>query len=343
MSNLGGGNSLGLTRNYGTMYSSIYTIANAFTGEYLSSTLQQVGCTNSTLAAQIACLRTVPAQTLSSTGTQAQAVVIDGTIVTTEHLEVENATPNPSVANVPVIFGIARNDGAAIGTGRSTTCTTEAQCLEQNLYISSSYAQQVVSSGLFPLYSTGNISEDSFNVSQRIATDITFRCADQALVYAGAKTGSFAATYFYQSNRGFPSSAYDPEGVDITGNISAAYPYGDPSTFYYVVHSSDVPSLFGQIYPIRAPSDLNSIQLTTAYFGAFIKTGNPNPSQPELKIRGYTTSLQGVKQSGTWQQVNSATGPLKYLDYPAKNGQFEDVKQCAFLNISSSYWLEGGQ
>ena len=288
-------------------------------------------------------MRTVPALQLSLTEAQAQAVVIDGTIVNTEHLEVENATPNSKVAHVPVIFGNARNDGAAIGTGYSTSCTTEAQCLEENLYISPYYAQQIIDSGLFPIYPAGNISQESFNVSQRIATDTTFRCNDQAIMYAAAHTGSFAASYYYQSDRGYPSSAYDPEKVDITGNISAAYPYGDPSTFYYVVHSADVPALFGQAYPLRAPSDLYSLQTTTAYFGAFIKTGNPNPSEVELRVRGYTTALKAVKQTGPWQQVSSPTGPLKLLDYPSRTAQFQDVKQCAFLNISSNYWLEGGQ
>lgn len=341
MSNLGGGYSLGLKGNYGTTYSSYYTIAQSYAATDGAALLLEAGCNQSTVAAQVACL-TSTTDDLSTFNYVARFVVQDGTIVNTVDLAVNQASPNKNVANVPVIFGNARNDGGAIGSGYSTTCTSEVSCLSANLYISTAQAQAVIDSGLFPLYDTGNITADSFNVSQRLATDITFRCIDQALLYAGVTTGSFAAAYYYQSDRGWPGDAYNPLNLNVGGTISAEYPNGDPSTFYYVVHSADLPNVFGTVYPLRAPSDLYALQLSTAYFGSFMRTGNPNPPFPLMTVRGYSNSLAAMKKTGPWNEVSSTKGPLKLMDYPARSANFQDVAQCAFLNISSSYYLEGG-
>lgn len=48
-----------------------------------------------------------------------------------------------------------------------------------NIGISESAAQSIIDSGLFPYYDTGNVTADSFNVSQRVTTDNTFHCVDQ--------------------------------------------------------------------------------------------------------------------------------------------------------------------
>lgn len=103
-----------------------------------------------------------------------------------------------NTAYVPIIFGVAEDDGASVGS-YSKTCTTEAECLEQNLYISPYYSQDAIDSGLFPLYDTGNITADSVNVSVRIDTDLVWRCAGEATVYAGAESGAVPAAYFYES------------------------------------------------------------------------------------------------------------------------------------------------
>jgi hypothetical protein len=179
MSNLGGGVGLGLGGDYATTYSDYYTIAQSYAvaGQNI---FKDAGCTNATLAAQIACLKAVPALTLVGLPDVARYVVQDGTYVVTERLEV--SAPNADVAHIPVIFGTTANDGASFSTYPKQNVTSEVQGIELSLGISQYYAQTIIDSGLFPFYDSGNLTLDAFNVSQRVATDIQFRCIDQATV-----------------------------------------------------------------------------------------------------------------------------------------------------------------
>lgn len=98
----------------------------------------------------------------------------------------------------------------------------------------------------------------------------------------------------------------------------------------------------GNLNPLRDPNDLKSVQLTSAYFAQFVKTLNPNPVARYLQIRGYTNTTAGVAASGPWEPVSSDTGPMKLLDVVSKTATFQDLPQCAFLNYSINYYLEGG-
>lgn len=227
MSNLGGGVDLGESGNYGTTYSSYYTIAQSYAVAG-AAIFQEAGCTNATLAAQIACLETVNVD-LTGLATVARYVVQDGKYVVTENLAV--GSYNADVAHIPVIFGNVMNDGASF-SAYSTTCTTEVSCLAANLYCSTTYAQALINSGLFPYYVSGNgVAADSFNVSQRVITDNTFLCVDQATVYAGATTGAFKEAWYYQMDR--TQGGYNPNNVVATFNA------GGPETPYYRLHGSD--------------------------------------------------------------------------------------------------------
>jgi hypothetical protein len=73
------------------------------------------------------------------------------------------------------------DDGASIGSTYPTTpVTSEVADIQASLGISESFAQEIIDSRLFPFYSTGNITLDSFSVSARVSTDRGFRCIDQA-------------------------------------------------------------------------------------------------------------------------------------------------------------------
>lgn len=52
--------------------------------------------------------------------------------------------------------------------------------------------------------------------------------------------------------------------------------------------------------------------------------------------------IEGIKKSGPWLPVQNEKGPSKILDWPAPTVQFPDLPQCAFLNYSISYYLDGG-
>jgi carboxylesterase type B len=335
MSNLGGGEALGLESNYGTTYSSYYTLNESYTvaGPQI---FNASNCTQSTLSGKIACLKTVNATALVNLQTVARYVVQDGTIVNSSQLEVTKK--NDGSAYVPIIFGIAANDGASFSTISTTPVQNETQGLMTGLGINASYAQAIIQSGLFPYYDSGNMTLDAFNVTQRVATDTTFRCIDQATVYAGAETGAFPATYYYQMERTI--NGYNPENV-AGAPVTPGYPNGNPNLPYFKLHGADMDWAFGNFYvPLRDDNDLYSVQLVSGYFAEFVKSGQPNIPTNYLQARGYTKTLQGVQASGPWPKVSNATGPIKHLNYPATTGTFVDLPQCAWLNYSISYYLD---
>ncbi|KLO07979.1 alpha/beta-hydrolase [Schizopora paradoxa] len=339
MSNLGGGVGLGLSSDYGTTYSSYLTVAGSYAiaGQNI---LQGVGCNQSSLEEQLACLDTTPANTIVSLdggNTVARYVVQDGHFVNTENLDVVNR--NGSAADVNVIFGVCANDGASFSTYPRTPVNSESEGIQASLGINAENAQKIIDSGLFPFFDSGNLTLDSFNVSQRVATDLQFRCVDQATMYAGAKSRAFKSTYSYQMQR--TGAGYDPNGLGGPP-VTPGFPNGNPNLPYFRLHGSDMPWVFGNLGTLRDADDLYSIQLESGYFAEFIKTGQPNPDTAYLKVRGYTKSLEAIEQTGPWEAVSGPTGPMRLMDYPSVKAEFQDLAQCAFLNYSISYYLDGG-
>lgn len=336
MSNLGGGVDLGESGNYGTTYSTYYTVAQSYAVAGQAIFLA-AGCNQAALSDQITCLETTTTD-LTSLSTVARYVVQDGTIVNTPELEVRSK--NKNTAHINVAIGTTQNDGASF-SAYSQSCNTTVACVAANLYCSIAHAQALLDSGLFPLYDTGDVTADAFNISQRVVTDNTFRCVDQATAYAGATSGAFKSAYFYQMDR--TSYGYNPNNVDQVGPVVPGFPNGDPEMPYYRVHGSDMPWVFGSPITYRDANDLPSQQLSTAYFAEFIRSGQPNPSEVYLTTRKYTTALQGYKRSGPWEMVSSDQGPTKRMDWPvAMTSTFVDLAQCAYLNYSISYYLTGG-
>lgn len=330
VSNLGGGKTLGLNGDYGTTYSTYYTLAESFAVAG-SQIFTAAGCNSSRLSSQISCLEQLPAPKLVSLSTVARYVVQDGKYVNTPNL-ILNAS-NPNTAHVPVIFGITANDGSSFTTFPKTPVTSHVEGLQVALKINSTWADRIIASNLFPFTSTGNLTLDSFNVSQRITTDKMFRCIDQATVYAGTESGAFAKAFFYQLDR--TTGGYDPNNIGPPPN-------NDPKNPYFRYHGGDLPWVFGNLNRIREPEDLWSVQLSSGYFASFVRSGQPNPDPEYLKVRGYDRTTEGVKQAGTWEAVNGETGPIRALDWPSSEKEFQDVEQCEWLGYGLDYYLEGG-
>ena len=331
MSNLGGGVDLGLNGDYGTTYSTYYTINQSYTvaGPQIFSS---AGCNSTGLTSQMACLSQVPATKLVGLPTVARYVVQDGTYVNTPNLHLTSHSPN--TAQIPVIFGVTRDDGASFSTYPKIPINNHTQGLELALGINSTWAQKIIDSNLFPFTSTGNLTLDSFNVSARVATDKTFRCVDQSTVYSGTQSNAFEKAYFYQMERTI--NGYDPNNLGGPKN-------NNPNNPYFRFHGADMPWVFGTLSTIRVPEDLYSVQLAVAYFAAFVRGGDPNPNVGYLKVRGYDTVIEGVRQSGEWREVDGKAGPIRLLDYPSKQNGFVDVPQCDWLGYGLDYYLKGGK
>jgi len=334
LSNLGGGVTLGLSGDYSTTYSTYYTIAQSYAvaGQNIFT---QAGCTQATLDAQIACLKQLPALKITGLPTHARYVVQDGHYVNTPQLDLVHGT----AARVPVIFGIAADDGADFITYPKTPVDSELQGIQTALGITTQYAQSIIDSGLFPYYDRVNVTFDSFNVSSRVATDKQFRCIDQATVYAAAKTGAFPSSYYYQLDRTI--GGYDPNNLGGPA-VTPGYPLGNPNLPYFRLHGGDLSAAFGNLNALRDENDLYSIQLTTSYFGSFVRSGQPNAEIGYLKARKYSKTQEATQKTGPWKPVQGEEGPIRLLDYPSVASKFVDVPQCAFLNYSLSYYLDGG-
>ncbi|KAF2706946.1 alpha/beta-hydrolase [Pleomassaria siparia CBS 279.74] len=333
MSNLGGGVALGLKGDYGTTYSSYYTINESYTvaGPQIFAA---AGCNGTSLSTQISCLSQVPALKLVSLPTVARYVVQDGTYVNTPKLVL--STRNASTAHVPVIFGVTRDDGASFSTYPKTPVANHSQGLQVALGINSTWAQRIIDSNLFPLYDTGNLTLDSFNVSQRIATDKTFRCVDQATVYAGSATGALESSYYYQFERTI--NGFDPNNLGQPKD-------NNPNNPYFRFHGADMPWVFGTLSTIREPEDLYSVQLVSSYFASFVRSGSPNPDPEYLRVRGYTNVIEGVRKSGSWEAVKGRgkNGEVRLLDWPGKKAGFVHQEQCEWLGYGVDYYLKSGK
>lgn len=332
MSNLGGGVALGLNGDYATTYSSYLTVEQSYVqaGQRI---FLAVGCNQTNVNDQVACLKTKPASQLVSLSTVASYVVQDGTIVNTEQLIVSDR--NGSQAYVPVIFGTTNNDGASFCNYPPESITSEVQGIAASLSISQAQAQRVIDSGLFPYYDSGNLTLDTFNVSQRVSTDLQFRCVDEATIYAASVSGAFPKAYYYNIDRTY--EGYDPLnlGPSLNGGLN-------PEGNYFRLHGSDLGFTYGNQNPLRDERDLQASQLISGYYAAFAKTGSPNPDETYLQVRGYESTLAAVQETGIWDFVHGEQGPAKQLDYPARTIDFPEIQQCAFLNYSLSYYLDGG-
>ncbi|KAF2272630.1 alpha/beta-hydrolase [Westerdykella ornata] len=330
-SNLGGGVALGLSGDYGTTYSSYYTVEQSYqvAGPQIFAA---AGCTSTNMQEQIACLEKVPAAQIVQFDTVARYVVQDGTIVNTPELVL--STRNASTAHVPVIFGITHDDGASFTSYPKTGVASHLEGLQKELGINSTWAQRIIDSNLFPFTSTGNLTLDSFNVSQRVTTDKMFRCVDQATVFAGTQTRAFQKAYYYQLDR--TMDGYDPNALGGPRN-------DDPKNPYFRFHGADGPWLFGNLPRIRDAEDLSSVQLSTSLFGAFVRSGDPNPDLRYLDQRGYGKVVEGVRRFGRWSEVGGGRGrEVMVLDWPGRSTGFVDTEQCAWLGYPLDYYLKGG-
>ncbi|KAK6544821.1 hypothetical protein TWF694_001504 [Orbilia ellipsospora] len=333
MSGLGFGLSLGLGYAYSETYGDYLTIQGSYdiAGEGI---FDEMGCSG-TLDEKIACLKTVDPLALVSTATVARYPVQDGIYVNTEHLILENN--NGSTAHIDVMFGTSQDEGGSLNTYPKTPVSTLSEGLQASLGLDATNAQKVIDSGLFPIYNTGNITLDSFNVSTRIMTDLEFRCEAQATLYAGDASGAFKSAHGYQMRRTY--WGYDPNGLG-GAPVTPGYPYGNPNLPYFRLHSSEVANCFGNLNPLRDENDLYTIQLSSGYFSEFVKSGSPNPSVRYLTARGYQKSIDGAAITGKWTEVRNKKGPIMLIDYPAELSDFVDLEQCAWLGYPVDYYYK---
>jgi len=186
MSNLAGA-------DYATTYSLYYTPEEevSVVGNSIVSSVQ---CANVTDVH--ACLRAVPAQTLVTLPSIARFLVVDGDILTSSGLQV---TGKGTTAHVPTMWGHMRFDGAAF-IGYPQAGQSLLSALQP---VIGSMSADAINSGMFPVPSGPNSTLNIFNVTARVATDVEFRCLDQATAVSAVKHNVFPQTFFYSVYRSY--------------------------------------------------------------------------------------------------------------------------------------------
>ncbi|TVY89163.1 Bile salt-activated lipase [Lachnellula willkommii] len=328
MSNLGGG-------GYGTTYSAWLSFDNE-TATGAKSLLASTNC--STANSQVDCLRNVPATTLSNLGSGVRFPVVDGTYLTTPGLRLNQ---NASLPGTHLLYGLTRDDGAALTTYVQTTNLSEAIATDGfNIPVATN-------TSLFPIPVGTNASLNIFNVTSRAATDSIFRCFDQAAAYAGTLNDVFAPNqYFYEFNRSYQLPNFDPNPPVCDAPVTQTHPYGDPEQEYFKCHSGELYYVFGNIlrmgYHLRDDNDLRFSQFILDSWTSFARTYNPNPDRAFLKARGFTNTTMELDQAGEWSPITkSSTGALamRQLQWGSKQVDFRDVEQCAALGWPLDYYV----
>lgn len=217
-------------------YSTYYTPDQEYsaTGGNAVGVLSATGCNNTDLAAEVACISAVPAQKLVTLSTVERYVIVDGSIITSYEL---NVTSPGHAAQVPVMFGTMADDGAAF-IGYPASSSDRTNQVYNVLYQYPSIASAVIANtGLFPLPSSSNATLDLFNFTSRLATDVIFRCVDQATVHSAVRNNVFPTAYYYQFDRSYQTPGYDPNAPVCDAPITPGFPYGNPNLPYFKCES----------------------------------------------------------------------------------------------------------
>ncbi|KAJ5713775.1 uncharacterized protein N7483_010956 [Penicillium malachiteum] len=323
-SNLGG---LG----YGTSYSKYYTIAQEMEVAG-NAILNETNCTSA--SSRVDCLRQIPAYTLTNLEASARYLVVDGEYLQSSELGLTNPE---TTANVPLLLGTTRDDGAAFISYPSADESIQEFFTENDL------PSTEVPSPLFPIPSGANHTLDIFNTSARIATDSIFRCIDQATAYAGSKNKIFPKIFFYEFNRTYQMTGWSPNPPLCQAPVTAAFPNGDPNLEYFKCHSGELFFVFGNVLRMgvefRDDYDLPFEQYILDSWTGFARQANPTPDMGFLKARGYASTIEVIEGTAAWVPFQDNELKLRRLQWPAETVSLDETPQCRALNLSLDYYM----
>ncbi|KAL0581783.1 hypothetical protein V5O48_000260 [Marasmius crinis-equi] len=286
------------------------------------STAEQAGNTSAPVLAQfcngtgtdrLECLQALPAETLlnvtmtlgSWTSVQDGVYVLDSAV----NQVGEGAQ---AINSVPFLVGFMPDEGQSLLQEVIAPNDTDFN-LTLTKAVGDQVAQVVQASGLW------QISDEftPYNASVNVEGDVVLTCPAEQLISTAANSSAFPSLFVYVMRHGYALSFYDPYGL-------CTFPVGDPRPSY-LCHSADLYEVFGtyHIYsqPVRVPEDIHYTALVQDLWGAFARSGNPNPDLAYLKARGsaYNSTLELLADDGwTWPRFDSEETHelVASLDYP---------------------------
>lgn len=323
---------------YASTYSQYYTIAQEV-DVAAKPILNATGCLDS--SDQLGCLRAIDAYSLANLSTVARYLVQDGTYLVRENLAVNGQGP---AANVPVMTGFMRDDGASFITfPKATIDSISAELGPQGF--TDVLSPDILA--LYPIQSGNNQSLQLYNASSAIATDTEFRCLDEATAYSAVKNNVWPKAYVFTFNRTY--GGYDPNPPVCQAPIDEQHPYGNPNAEYFKCHSGELQYVFGGLgytgQPDRDGFDIPLSQMTVDRWTAFARNFDPNPDQAFLDARGFTNTTIEMSQSGSdWQPID-ITNPdelslrvFQWPSYQAPLDIFSSTEKCEAFGFGIDFY-----
>ncbi|VDC04539.1 unnamed protein product [Peniophora sp. CBMAI 1063] len=310
-------------------------------------------CPSTSGAALLACLRTLDAQVLLNITQSAGnwPSVVDGDFVPDFALAQLALGPGEkdSVNAVQYMAGFMPDEGQSLmGTVISPNISSFPEALNtlvKSFTISQPLADAVLASGLW------NTSEEfsPYNASQSVDTDHFLTCDGVAWTGAAATHKVFPKMYIYSIKRAYGLPFFDP--FDL-----CTFPVGEEGTPYYKCHSGELFETFGTFnffdLPPRSDKDVPFTNLIQDLWGAFARTGTPNPSRAYLSVRNFTSTLSAThgwtwprfdrvwssesqpevgegEESGEGEVRGKGEGGVAALDWPGPGVEgLPDVERC---------------
>ena len=205
------------------------------------------------------------------------------------------------------MFGTAESDGASFDNyPHANNVTSEVEGVQVELRISENCAQAIVDSGLVPHHDTGNKPFDSFNISQRVATDNRFRCLDERTAYAGAVTGAFGEGLL------LPVPAHDlglPSERPRRRARAARLPAGRSVCAVLPAPTARIKGGRSGTSRSSATRRISGVcSLETDSYASVAKWGDPSTPLAYLTAKGYERAVKGQQSSGPSLPVHGVPG-----------------------------------
>ncbi|KAK1219405.1 hypothetical protein PQX77_017877 [Marasmius sp. AFHP31] len=293
---------------------------------------------NETGAERLECLQDLPAQTLLNISTTQSWPSVQDDIYVLEPAVEQVGKGAEAINSVPFLAGFMPDEGQSLlAEAISPNDTDFNQTLTKA--VGATVAQAVLSSGLWEI--TDEFTP--YNATINVDSDLSLTCPAEQMISAAADSGAFPALYVYVMRHGYGQSFLNPYGL-------CSFPVGQPQVPSYLCHGADIYEVFGTYHlfdrPVRVDEDIFYTALVQDIWGAFARSGNPNPDLDYLRARGsaYNSTLAVLVNSGwIWPQFDDGetSGQVAALNYPGlavdegmpdeKNGRCAVVMGAASL------------
>ncbi|QKX53708.1 uncharacterized protein TRUGW13939_00788 [Talaromyces rugulosus] len=273
-------------------------------------------CGNSTGAARLSCLRSLGTDEFMNNITWSighgyanfdNGAIIDGIWIANQTVA---AARNGQLNRVHYMAGSMPEEGESL---LGTAIVQNATDFNATLYsivgpdIPVAWPPLVEKSGL---WNNGTDPINAYNNTINAYTTAHLTCPGEQFIQAAHEANAFKSYYYYNNLRAYALSYYDPY-------TSCTFPVDKPNTPYYRCHSGDIYQVFGTYYifdqPIRTAADIGHTNLQQDMWGAFARTGDPNPAKEYLRARGYTDSL-ALFEKFHWPEFNGRDS--MNIDFP---------------------------